>query len=99
VRGSRRRGARLQGEVWRWASSSIRRQERALEIKHIVALTKGIYKTYSKLDLKRVGAGGVLVESVVRGGGASSSSHPPKRGDLLVAVDTQDVRWETLQVH
>ena len=39
---------------------------------------------------------GVLVQSVLKGGGAASSLCPPKAGDLLVSVDSLDVRRQTL---
>lgn len=39
---------------------------------------------------------GVVVQSVLKQGGAATSTRPPKAGDLLVAVDSQDVRRKTL---
>ena len=39
---------------------------------------------------------GIVVQSVLKEGGAATSARPPQAGDLLVSVDAQDVRRKTL---
>ena len=48
------------------------------------------------LVFKEIPGDGVQVQSVLKGGGAALSSHPPKSGDRLLAVDAQDARRQTL---